>query len=110
MPVTSVRKYRIIKVVSWRVNFPSDAPASFAGLLEVSQENCKMCMAEKAPPAPRSKSLWECAAVLCGVSVRKLIENGPLFTRNEPIRMDVLERVCAALRVDVVDVCSVLHN
>ena len=32
------------------------------------------------------------------------------LSRNEPIRMDVLERVCAALRVDVRDVCSVLHN
>jgi DNA-binding Xre family transcriptional regulator len=28
------------------------------------------------------------------------------MSRNEPVRMDVLERVCAALRVDVGDVCS----
>ena len=35
-----LRKYRTIKVVSWRVNFST-----------------------------RSKSLWECAAVLCGISL-----------------------------------------
>ena len=28
------------------------------------------------------------------------------MSRNEPVRMDVLERVCAALLVDVGDVCS----
>ena len=28
------------------------------------------------------------------------------MSRNEPVRMDVLERICAALRVDVGDVCS----
>ena len=28
------------------------------------------------------------------------------MSRNEAVRMDVLERVCAALRVDVGDVCS----
>ena len=33
-------KYRTIKVVSWRVNFPSGADADFAGLLVVNQENC----------------------------------------------------------------------
>ena len=43
-------KYRAIKVVRWRVNFPSDAPANFAGLLAVSQEICRIHMAEKAPP------------------------------------------------------------
>ena len=32
------------------------------------------------------------------------------MSRNEPVRMDVLERVCAALRVDVGDVCIFLHN
>ena len=32
------------------------------------------------------------------------------MSRNEAVRMDVLERVCAALRVDVGDVCSFLHN
>ena len=45
----SLRKYRAIKVVSWRVNFSPDAPADFAGLLAVSQEICRMRMAEKAP-------------------------------------------------------------
>jgi hypothetical protein len=43
-------KYRIIKVVGWRVHFSSDAPANFAGLLAVSQEICRMQLAEKAPP------------------------------------------------------------
>ena len=28
------------------------------------------------------------------------------MSRNEPVRMDVLERVCSALRVDVGDVCG----
>ena len=28
------------------------------------------------------------------------------MSRNEAVRMDVLERVCAALRVDIGDVCS----
>jgi len=32
------------------MNFPSDAPANLAGLLAVSQEICRMHMAEKAPP------------------------------------------------------------
>ena len=32
------------------------------------------------------------------------------MSRNEAVRMDVLERVCAALRVDVGDVCSFLHS
>jgi hypothetical protein len=43
-------KYRIIKVVGWRVYFSSVAPADFAGLLAVSQEICRMRMAEKVPP------------------------------------------------------------
>ena len=33
----NLRKYRIIRVVGWRVNFPSGAPANFAGLLAASQ-------------------------------------------------------------------------
>ena len=32
------------------------------------------------------------------------------MSRNEAVRMDVLERVCASLRVDVGDVCSFLHS
>ena len=55
-----LRKYRIIKVVDWRVNFSSDAPANFAGLLAVSQGICRMQLAEKALPSV--------AAVLCGIS------------------------------------------
>ena len=43
-------KYRAIKVVSWRVNFPSGALADFEGLLEANRKICKRCMAEKAPP------------------------------------------------------------
>ena len=45
-----LRKYRIIRVVGWRVYFPSGAPANFAGLLAASQGICRMCMAEMAPP------------------------------------------------------------
>jgi hypothetical protein len=36
----NLRKYRTIKVVSWRVNFSSGADADFAGLLAVNQESC----------------------------------------------------------------------
>ena len=36
-PLCRYRKYRIIRVVGWRVNFPSGAPANFAGLLAASQ-------------------------------------------------------------------------
>jgi len=32
------------------------------------------------------------------------------MSRNEAVRMDVLERVCVALRVDIGDVCSFLHR
>jgi len=32
------------------------------------------------------------------------------MSRNEAVRMDVLERVCAALRVDVGDVCSFIRS
>ena len=46
----SVRKYRAIKVVSWRVNFSTDAIADFEGLLAVNREICKQQMSEKAPP------------------------------------------------------------
>ena len=49
-PLCRYRKYRIIRVVGWRVNFPSGAPANFAGLLAASQGICRMCMAEMAPP------------------------------------------------------------
>ena len=28
------------------------------------------------------------------------------MSRNEPVRMDVLERICATLRVDIGDICS----
>ena len=28
------------------------------------------------------------------------------MSRNEPVRMDVLERICAALHVDIGDVCG----
>jgi hypothetical protein len=48
---TLLRKYRTIKVVDWRVNLSSDAPANFAGLLVVSQGICRMQMAKKAPPS-----------------------------------------------------------
>jgi hypothetical protein len=57
----SLRKYRIIEVADWRVNFSSDAPANFAGLLAVSQGICRMQLAEKALPSV--------AAVLCGISL-----------------------------------------
>jgi hypothetical protein len=40
----------MIKVVSWRVNFSTDAIADFEGLLVVNQEICKPQMSEKAPP------------------------------------------------------------
>jgi hypothetical protein len=43
-------KYRTIKVVSWRVNFLTDAIADFEGLLTVNREICKQQMSEKAPP------------------------------------------------------------
>ena len=46
----ALRKYRAIKVVSWRVNFPTDAIADFEGLLAVNREICKQQMSEKAPP------------------------------------------------------------
>ena len=45
-----LRKYRAIKVVSWRVNFSTDAIADFEGLLAVNREICKQQMSEKAPP------------------------------------------------------------
>jgi len=32
------------------------------------------------------------------------------MSRNEAVRMDVLERMCAALRVDVGDVCSFIRS
>lgn len=32
------------------------------------------------------------------------------MSRSEAVRMDVLERVCAALRVDVGDVCSFIRS
>ena len=44
-----LRKYRAIKVVSWRVNFSTDAIADFEGLLAVNREICKQQMSEKAP-------------------------------------------------------------
>ena len=37
-------KYRAIKVVSWRVNFSTDAIANFEGLLAVNREICKQQM------------------------------------------------------------------
>ena len=46
----TLRKYRAIKVVSWRVNFSTDAIADFEGLLAVNREICKQQMSEKAPP------------------------------------------------------------
>ena len=36
-----LRKYRAIKVVSWRVIFSSGALADFEGLLAVNQKICK---------------------------------------------------------------------
>ena len=36
-----LRKYRAIKVVSWRVNFSSGALADFEGLLAVNRKICK---------------------------------------------------------------------
>ena len=50
MNVISLRKYRAIKVVSWRVNFSTDAIADFEGLLAVNREICMQQMSEKAPP------------------------------------------------------------
>jgi hypothetical protein len=47
---TFLGKYRTIKVVSWRVNFSTDAIADFEGLLAVNREICKQQMLEKAPP------------------------------------------------------------
>ena len=38
------RKYRAIKVISWRVNFLTDAIADFEGLLAVNREICKQQM------------------------------------------------------------------
>ena len=35
-----LRQFRTIRVVGWRVNFPSGAPVNFEGLLEVNQEIC----------------------------------------------------------------------
>lgn len=32
------------------------------------------------------------------------------MSRNEAVRMDVLERVCSALHVDIGDVCSFLYS
>ena len=29
------------------------------------------------------------------------------MSRNEPVRMDVLERICLSLHVDIGDVCSI---
>jgi hypothetical protein len=49
----SLGEYRIIKLVGWRVNSSSVAPAIFAGLLTASQDICWMRMAEKAPQACR---------------------------------------------------------
>ena len=53
----SLRQYRMIKVVSRRVNLagsfaadPSGADANFAGLLEVNQEICIRWLAENPPP------------------------------------------------------------
>ena len=39
--VEALRKYRAIKVVSWRVNFLSGALADFEGLLAVNRKICK---------------------------------------------------------------------
>ena len=41
---SGLRKYRAIKVVSWRVNFSTDAIADFEGLLAVNREICKQQM------------------------------------------------------------------
>jgi len=49
--IAILRKYRAIKVVSWRVNFSTDAIADFEGLLTVNREICKQQMSERAPPA-----------------------------------------------------------
>jgi hypothetical protein len=49
----SLWKYRTIKVVDWRVNSSSVAPANIAGLLTASQGICRMRMAKKAPQAYR---------------------------------------------------------
>ncbi len=46
----NLRKHRAIKVVSWRVNFSTDAIADFEGLLAVNREICKQQMSKKAPP------------------------------------------------------------
>jgi len=48
--ISTLRKYRIIKVVSWRVNFSIDAIADFEGLLAVNREICKQQISKKAPP------------------------------------------------------------
>lgn len=32
------------------------------------------------------------------------------LVNNEPVRMDVLERLCDALNVDVGDICSLRHR
>jgi hypothetical protein len=44
MPGKLQGKYRTIKVVSWRVNFSTDAIADFEGLLAVNREICKQQM------------------------------------------------------------------
>jgi len=53
----------------------------------------------------------------CGYSHRDIIHLARIsestyrkMSCNEAVRMDVLERVCAALRIDVGDVCSFLHT
>ncbi|MBQ6121671.1 MAG: hypothetical protein IJI59_07995, partial [Clostridia bacterium] len=77
-----LRKYRAIKVVSWRVNFSTDAIADFEGLLGSSARKTVQWTVfsenGSADPGGKSRNLQaadvgkgtaRCAAVLCGSSL-----------------------------------------
>ena len=90
---TFLRKYRAIRVVGWRVNFPSGAPANFAGLLGSSARKTVQwtVFSENglASPGGKSRKLQDVhggkgtarhAARLCGISLsalpKRLSQNG----------------------------------
>ena len=84
MSHNDLRKYRTIKVVDCRVNFSSDAPANFAGLLGSSARKTVQwtVFSENGlvSPGGKSRNLQDAAdekgtakraAVLCGIALSR---------------------------------------
>ena len=86
-----IGKYRAIKVVSWRVNFSTDAIADFEGLLAVNRET------------DVGKGTARCAAVLCGISIERFpresgdsyytLDKHPLSLAVEGVFVDMALRI-----------------